>query len=298
MLKYITLAELCNTIRKNIYKIPRDIDFIIGIPRSGMIAASIISDYLNIPLIDINAFLVGVKPYGGIRLYAFKQNTPKYNKALVIDDTIYTGNSMRKVKERLQEYIKINNVNIDFLYGACYLEGNSENMIDLYLEDVRQYTNNFLHIILYEWNIFHHYAPLMEKCLYDIDGVFCVEPPDERNEKEYLEYIANATPLFIPSSKIGGIMTYRLVKNKDITVQWLAKQGIKYNQLFMFNAMSYEERQQTGVSSEQYKGFFYKNNNKYQLFVESSDWQAQRICEISRKPVYCTDSNKLYQLLT
>jgi uncharacterized HAD superfamily protein len=63
----------------------------------------------------------------------------------------------------------------------------------------------------------------METCLYDIDGVFCIEPPDERNEEEYLKYIANATPLFIPRTKLGGIVTYRLSKNREITEKWLTE---------------------------------------------------------------------------
>ena len=56
-MKYITFNNLIETIRKNLWKIPRDIDFIIGVPRSGMIVASIISDYLNVPLMDLNSFL-------------------------------------------------------------------------------------------------------------------------------------------------------------------------------------------------------------------------------------------------
>lgn len=70
-MKYITLNDLSNTIRTNIYKIPRDIDFIIGVPRSGMIAASIISSYLNVPLIDVNSFVAGLEPGGGSRLNYF-----------------------------------------------------------------------------------------------------------------------------------------------------------------------------------------------------------------------------------
>lgn len=33
-MKYITIADLSDTIRKNIWKIPHDIDCVIGIPRS------------------------------------------------------------------------------------------------------------------------------------------------------------------------------------------------------------------------------------------------------------------------
>lgn len=289
-MKYITISDLSNTIRKNIWKVPHDIDFVIGIPRSGMIAASIISSYLNVPLIDINGFLNGIKPYGGNRLKFYK--TKNTNKVLVIDDTISSGMSMLNTKDKLKKY----NDKYNFIYSAIYLEAlDGKNVIDFYFENIENYRKeNFCNWIIYEWNIFHHYPQFMEKCLYDIDGVFNIEPPDERNEKEYLNYIQNATPLFIPSSKIGGIMTYRLIKNKEITENWLRDNGIQYNELLMFNANSWEERNNSGITSEMYKGNYYKDNSNYQLFIESSDYQAKRIAEISNKPVYCVDTNKMY----
>ena len=97
-MKYISVSDLSETIRKNIYKIPRDIDFIIGVPRSGMIAASLISSYLNVPLIDVNSFLAGLDPCGGHRLGYFLQNHQRTNRALVIDDTVYGGGAMTEVK--------------------------------------------------------------------------------------------------------------------------------------------------------------------------------------------------------
>ena len=287
IMKYITLNDLVKTIRERLYKIPRDIDFIIGIPRSGMIAASIISTYLNVPLIDINSYCQGMKPYGGLRCSMLNQE--KYNKALVVDDTVFNGTSMYKTKQ------KLSNINdTDFIYLCVYIEGRGINMVDIYLEDVRQYTNNFTNIVLYEWNIFQHYDSIMSKCLYDIDGVLCVEPPDERSETEYLKYIENATPLFVPKVKIGGIMTYRLIKNKEITENWLKKNNIKYNELIMFNANTWEERNKSGITPEKYKGNYYKTHNDYELFVESSDYQARMIAEISNKRVYCVETNKMY----
>lgn len=286
-MKYITLNDLSNTIRKNIWKIPRDIDFIIGVPRSGMIAASIISTYLNIPLIDIDSYCAGIKPYGGLRLSMLPKK--KNNKALVVDDTVANGRAMSEAKVKLSKFN-----DMTFIYSCVFLEGRGEKTIDIYLGDVRQYTNNFTNVVLYEWNIFQHSNDVMTKCLYDIDGVFCVEPPDERKTEEYINYIKNAKPLFIPRTKIGGIITYRLSKYRNITEKWLDDNEIRYNELMMFNADSWDERNKSGISSEQYKGEFYKSHNNYQLFVESSDHQARIISEISNKPVYCVETNKMY----
>lgn len=289
-MKYITLNDLSNTIRKNIWKIPRDIDFVLGVPRSGMIVASIISSYLNVPLIDINSFLSGIKPYGGKRIKYFNDTHVKTNKVLVVDDTVFAGTTMVDTKKRLEN----GHFGLEFIYMVAYLEGPGDKYIDLYLEDVRCYTKNFSTIVLYEWNLFQHNEKHTTKFLFDIDGVFCLDPPDERDENEYIDYIKNAKPLFIPRSKIGGIITYRLIKNKDITETWLSQNGIRYNELTMFKANTWEERRRTGISPEVYKGEFYKNHENYELFIESSDHQAKKIAEISKKPVYCVETNKMY----
>lgn len=284
------MNDLSNTIRKNLWKIPRNIDFIIGVPRSGMLAASIISSFLNVPLIDPKSFLAGMQPWGGRRLLYFNQNHEKTNKVLVVDDTVYGGTSMMDVRNMLSQ----RDDDIEFIYMCVYLEGVGVNAVDLYLEDLRQYTTNYGEIVFYEWNILQHNEKHMEETLFDIDGVFCVDPPDERNEEEYIEYIKNAKPLFIPRTKIGGIITYRLIKNKEITQKWLADNGIRYNELSMFNANSSEERKNSGITPEKYKGDYYKSHPNYKLFVESSDYQAKRIAEISGKPVYCVETNKMY----
>lgn len=286
-MKYITLNDLSRTIRENLWKIPRDIDFVIGIPRSGMIAASIISTYLNVPLIDINSYCAGIQPYGGLRLSRLSKSIN--NKALVVDDTVSNGRAMNEAKMKLSQVSGLN-----FIRLCVFLEGRGSNAVDIYLDDVRKYTNNFADIVLYEWNIFQHNENIMIKCLYDIDGVFCVEPPDERNGKEYVEYIKNATPLYVPRVRIGGIVTYRLSKYKDITEEWLSKNDIKYNELVMFGANSWDERNASGITPERYKGDFYKSHNNYNLFVESSDYQARKIAEISNKQVYCVETNKMY----
>ena len=286
-MKYVTLNDLSKTIRKNIWKIPRDIDFIIGIPRSGMIVASIISTYLNIPLIDINSYCASIQPYGGLRLSTLSQK--RNNKALVIDDTVANGRAMSEARMKLSKFN-----DMTFIYLCAYLEGCGKNAVDIYLEDVRQYTNNFANVVLYEWNIFQHYESIMSKCLYDIDGVLCAEPPDERNTNEYIDYIKNAKPLFIPRTKIGGIITYRLVKNKEITEKWLNDNSINYGELIMFPANTWDERNNKNIMPEIYKANFYKSNDNYQLFVESSDYQAKKIAEVTNKPVYCIETNKMY----
>lgn len=288
-MKYITFRDLTDTIRRNIWKVPRDIDFIIGIPRSGMIAAGIISSFLNVPLIDLNSFLAGQKPSGGHRLHFFTDSHVKTGKALVVDDTVWHGNAMKEARAKLAD-----RKDLKFIYACVFLEGRGRDMVDIFFRDITKYTDNYSTIVVYEWNIFQHNEKFMEKCLYDMDGVLCVNPPDERNEKEYQKYIRNATPLFIPRTKIGGIITYRLQKNRHSTEEWLRQNNILHNGMIMFPADSWQERKDTGVTPEQFKGRYYKAHDEFRLFVESDDTQARRIAEISGKQVYCVETNRIY----
>ena len=291
-MKYVTLSDLSITIRRNFYKIPHDIDFIVTIPRSGTIVGSIISEFLNCPMIDIYSFIDGAKPNGGGRLRYFKEQEHENGKkkVLVVDDTVFTGKSKKEAREQLKPFEDTH----DFIFLVAYLEGPAVDTVDIYLEDVRYATNGYKDPVIYEWNIFHHNESTMETCMYDIDGVLCIDPPDERNGEEYIEYIKNAIPLFTPTAKIGALVTYRLVKNEEITKKWLSDHGIRYGKLIMFNAQTWDERNAKGISPELMKGEYYKSQEWAKLFVESDDYQAQIIHKISGKPVYCVASNRMY----
>lgn len=288
-MKYITINDLNNTIRKNLWKIPHDVDFVIGVPRSGMLCATIISEFLNVPLVDSDSFASGAKPTGGNRLTFHKESGNGRKKVLVVDDTIFGGTSNREARRLLKPFED----ECTFVYLVVYLEGTASNLIDIYLEDIRQHRLDATIPVLYEWNIFHHYERYTTKFIYDFDGVLCVNPPNERNEKIYLDYIKHATPLFIPSTKIGEIVTYRLIKNKEISENWLREHGVSYGKLTMFDAQTWDENK-SGISPERMKGDYYKQQDWAILFIESDDSQARKIFEISGKPVYCVDSNKLY----
>lgn len=286
--KYISIRNLSETIRRNFYKIPHDIDFVVGIPRSGMLAGSIIAELLNRPLIDIDSYAAGCDGTGGFRL-RYMGNVPVYKKALVVDDTVWGGKTKLIAREKLKSRPDVN-----YIFLAVYLEGPGEAAVDIWLDDLRGFTDGFNSPVLYEWNIFHHNESTMEHCVYDMDGVLCVNPPDERDTYAYESYIRNAIPLFAPTTKIGVIQTYRLEKYRDVTEKWLSDNHISYGELVMFGAGDWTERHDSGIDPASYKGRFYRDNADMTLFVESSDYEARRINIISGKPVFCVETNNMY----
>ena len=286
-MRYVKLSDLCNTIRNNIHKLPHDVDAVLGVPRSGMIAASIVSEYLNVPLGDVNTFKDLTCVSGGGRLSLIKRTST--HKILVVDDTTFSGKSMRETKEKLK-----NVEGYEFIYCVVYLEGDKgAKEIDLYLQDMRHVDEGWGNICLYEWCLFNHYPHVMDKIMWDLDGVFCVNPTQDSNEEEYLEFIKNATPLFTPKVKLNKIVTYRCVKYYNETKDWLLKNGIHFNFIAMVNAQNYIERNQVAPSSAQFKAEIYKNDDA-QLFIESEADQAEQIWKLSGKPVLCIENNTLY----
>ena len=53
-MNFITFEELGECIYTNISKVPRNVDLIVGIPRSGTLAANLLALYLNLPFTDID----------------------------------------------------------------------------------------------------------------------------------------------------------------------------------------------------------------------------------------------------
>ena len=295
MLTYITLGELCRDIRNNLWKIPQDVAGIVAVPRSGFIPASIIAEFLNVGIAPLNNFLEAddiatVFDNHGSRPL---RKDDSYKKILVIDDTCFAGATMSKVKGEIQKKWGEDS-GYEFIYLVAYLEGDCRFAEpDIYLRDVRDVAQiSDLKIVIYEWNLLAH-ASITERTFFDLDGVFCLDPPDERNTDAYESYIKNPTPLFIAntySNKKLNIVTYRLIKYKKQTEAFLKKQGITAT-LRMFNSDSYEERSKTPPAV--FKAEIYKNSNAI-LFVESEDWQAKEICRLSGKPVFCIGTNIMY----
>ena len=57
MINFRSIEDMNQAIIKGLYKVPRDIDLIAGIPRSGLLAANILALHMNLPLTDFDGLL-------------------------------------------------------------------------------------------------------------------------------------------------------------------------------------------------------------------------------------------------
>ena len=272
---YRNIADMNRIIIKRLNILPRDIDLIVGIPRSGMLPANLIALYLSKPYTDIHSFRNGHIYKAGERGQYI--DVKEFKKILIVDDSIASGSAMIKAKELIKE------VGNDFEISFCaiYVIPGKEKMVDYHFEVVPlpRY---------FQWNIMNH--SVLEKSCFDIDGVLCVDPTHEENDDGpiYTNFILNAEPLYIPKSKIGTIVTSRLEKYRKETETWLEKHGVKYNKLVMLDLPDMKARQKAN-NHAQFKASEYQKN-EYALFFESSLHQALEINNITKKPVFCTET--------
>jgi uncharacterized HAD superfamily protein/adenine/guanine phosphoribosyltransferase-like PRPP-binding protein len=279
-----SIDDLDRDIIKYLYKFQIDIDLIVGVPRSGLLVANMIALNINLPLVDLQGFIEGRIFESGKtrRPENYEYNLKNIRKVLIVEDSICSGNSLSEVKKMINS-AEIDK-SIDIIYFAAYIVEDKKNDIDFYLEicDLPR---------VFEWNIMHH--SIIDNSFLDLDGVLCIDPSKEVDDdgEKYIDFIKDVKPLFIPTKKINTIVTCRLEKYRDFTIEWLNKNNIKFNNLIMMNYNSKEERIRHGKHAE-FKAYYYKKSNA-ELFVESNLSQAIDISKISKKPVYCLENRKM-----
>lgn len=284
-MRYTTYNDISNTLRRNLHRLP-PLSLVVGVPRSGMIPALMLSELLNIPCASLDDFIAGREmSCGGRRM--FMQHDKKDGSVLVLDDTVYKGTSMRQVRSLLQPMHRRYNI----ILGCVYAEGkDAAQMVDFCFENVYDPGER---LNLYEWNILHHYPVVTEASMWDIDGLVCQNPPDDRDTEAYEHYLPNARAMIIPTTRVGAFVTYRLEKYRTVTENWLRQQGIEYGQLIMFDARNARIRNSM-MSPAKYKAQIYGSTAWAELFLESDAYQAKTINKLCGKPVYCYEDGRMY----
>ena len=257
----------------NLYKLPNDIDLVVGVPRSGMIVAEMIGEFINKPVISI--FEVNENlDYFRLAKHSLAPNAvPKdIKKVLLVDDAVGSGETFVNVKN----YIKSKGVNYTLITYCVFVEAFSTNKVDIYCQVLK---DQFL-----PWSVIKRGLPLA--CV-DIDGVLCEDVPNSENDdgEKYKKFISNSRPMYIPDREIHTIVSGRLEKYRSITENWLKRHNIKYKHLELLNLPNNTERAKIDVGG--YKAYIY-NKSGCSLFIESDLKEATTIRKRTGKPVFCT----------
>ncbi|MBO7694102.1 MAG: hypothetical protein J6W16_03005 [Methanobrevibacter sp.] len=292
-MKYISIKQMFDDIRLNSYKIGQlNPQGIIGIPRSGLMAATLLSQELHIGVCSINEFIDNNGQEHVFYHHGHRQiEHNNSNIFIILEDSCYNGSMIEHVKA-----LKSTFPDKIFISACIYLEGPCKvYKPDIALVDIRKevLNNAEMPVALYQYNLLDNYWNF--KFLYDLDGVMCIDPPCDINTEAYENYLLNPIKLHIPitpSNNPISICTYRLNKYERETRRFLDTNKVKCKDLFMFPSASKEIRALTQPAY--YKAQHYKDN-KYLLFIESNDQEAQQICRLSQKPVYCYSTGNMYK---
>lgn len=179
---------------------PRDADLVVGLPRSGLMAATFVSLALNLPLADLDGFLEGrILAAGSTRRRAsFDLAAHEFHRVLVIDDSLLSGKSMQEARDK----VAAAGLSGRCVFSAIYGTEDKNELADIVLDTVPWPR-------VFQWNLMNHHI-LQRACL-DLDGVLCFDPPYgiERNETQYVDFLQTARPMLVPGRPVAHIVTSR-----------------------------------------------------------------------------------------
>lgn len=280
---------MARLISSNLGRLPANLDGVVGIPRSGMLAADMIALHLSLPVMTL-ADVCERRPIAvGQRMHMDEQLRKEFllrpRRLLVVDDSCGTGGTMKTVQRMLSELpIKHNCKRM-----VAYANKQGMKWVDIWLEQLEKPR-------FFEWNWMSNII-LRESCI-DIDGVLCRDPRQEENDEatggaqRYHHFLTSVPRLRKLRQPLGTLVTCRLEKWRDVTEAWLTTHGIQYQKLVMMQFKTVRERKAFGHAK--YKAQEYKRA-KAKLFVESGLKQAMNIHKLTRKPVLCTETMDLFK---
>jgi len=278
-----TNEDMNRAILHGIREIPEDVDLIVGIPRSGLLAATLFSLYLNKPMTDFRGLLEGRILSTGKRPVKAPGDDPiaAARRILVVDDCISQGLEMDKCRAEIDAAGLADKTT----FLAVYSFPEKPHKADIVLEIVPR-------PMAFQWAVMH--SPSLSLFCVDIDGILCADPIDGEDDDgpRYLNFLKNAKPLFTPVNEIGWLVTCRLEKYRTETEAWLTRHGVRYRNLVMMDYPNRLAREKDKRHAE-YKADVYRQSGA-QLFIESNPALAEKIADLTGRPVMSFTTNALF----
>jgi len=271
---YTTVAEFSRQCMEFARSLP-PVRAIAGVPRSGLLAASLMATELNCPMIPIESLLDGDIPEIPVPRRGRGARFDADGMILVVDDNCSSGRVISTLRPQLHPDVKIavilGNDKADFTYQPI-------------IRDVHQ---------SYEWTILHD--DKAEYTLTDMDGVLCEDwtgGSESNNLAAYERFLKTAKPRRIPSYPLLGIVTNRMECYRQQTEEWLDRHGIQYRDLVMSPYPTFQARDSSGDAASR-KAAVYEECSDARLFIESCGKQAREIKRLTGRPVLSIEDNCL-----
>lgn len=281
--EFVSLATLSRDVRRLATLIPPDTSCIVGVARSGVAAAATVAMLLHLPLWICRQSRGDLVESGsGWRLTG---NTGGKGPAVVIDDTVMTGNSFKHVMPIVwQKFPRA-------ISAALYVNPHARLRPDIYSRELP-------HPHLLEWNLFNSiFSPHLAT---DFDGILCEDCPreDDDDGPRYASFLQKARPLYPQRRvRIPLIVTARLERWRGLTEQWLAQHGMSCDKLIMGPWKNNAARARADIGAWKgghFRTFAARRHRHGPFFAESEPAQAKRIAEVSGRIVICPAAGRCY----
>ena len=292
MINYRTINDLNNAVHQGIPKLPWKPDVVVGVHRSGMLAATLFSGHLNVPVISVKAFCRGCDVYAGYRSYIPPAEQEVFlavpRKVLVAEDACNEGNTLRQEIERIEHNGHLTDRH-EIHYVSVYVS--DPDVLDV--PENFQYFERVEAPRLFEWNWMNH--SILAYAGIEIEGVLCRRPDTHEDDDgvQYLTYMMGVQPQFTPKRKVARIVTRRLEKHRNATADWLLMNGIEFDHLDMMPTETKHDREEWGEA--RFKHDIYFNRSGLKLFVEDRALIAREMSQLSDLPIFCVETRELIQ---
>lgn len=192
---YNQLVKDCKALAREI----ENVDCIIGIPRSGVLPASLLA-------LELNCKLAVTTHNNLLILTGGDRDNGISNNCLIIDDSTDSGKTLDYFHNLFPNYQCM------AIYGSLDSKYASYKKV----ENPR----------VFEWNLMSS-ATLNYTCM-DIDGILC----DDHTSTD-INYLRSLKAHYKPKFAVHSLVTGRLEEYREVTEQWLGKNNIVYNNLIM-----------------------------------------------------------------
>jgi orotate phosphoribosyltransferase len=266
---YRSFSQLSDQVWRWSAELPNDIDLLVGIPRSGMIVATLLAAYRNVQVADLDGFLEGRLWQSGNRLRRHSRGDSQIvRKVLVVDDSVWAGTSMRRAKER----ISAAGLSCEVLYGAVYVNPRQSDEVDFSFEYLPKPR-------IFEWNVMQS-GWLTRSCM-DFDSVLLEDSMVDLTREISLQYL--------PGPKVGWVLASRGEESRSEIEDLLGRSGVKYGELVLIGSSQASAESRLAFKVETYRATSAK------LFFEGSLYESVCIADLSYKPVFCVSTRQMIE---
>jgi hypoxanthine phosphoribosyltransferase len=252
-------------IRHWLNSLSSNFDIVVGIPRSGLMTASIISVEFGKPLSTPDLIVEG-------RYWITRTNTENLHipldksRILLVDDSGGTGKTMQDAEGLIRKKYP----HMIIKTAATYVSNPSDP--DYYYTRFTRRQPVIVRALMHN--------SFIPPVAYDMDGVIC----EEYNGRDFMDFLVTAYPHKIPIYPIDFIVTGRKEQYRGVTTDWLNGHNVKYGKLLMCP----EDEDTVSFKSRMVRKY------KPGIFVESSPAEANAINKRTGVMVICIGDERLY----